>query len=207
MSMASTAELLSVLMEIFSDYSAPIIFLGSAFGGNPAIFLMGSLAAQEIFPLWHLLLYAVLGALITEYGWFMMGRASSTLLKFKWIRKVPRLSRLFGTTRILVQRNLFNAFFLPHVLYGTKIASLIYLGRIKIRQKYFFLYNVPITIATVSFLAFLGWGAGQGARSLHISLLEQTQLFLTLLVVALILLYGIYKLVIRRFSPSYRTDS
>lgn len=189
------------LLALPGSFGLAIVLI-TAIAGNPGIIVLGALAAEGVVPFIQVIIWGVVGSLLTEVPWFFLGRVSARRYPRalqRWLRRrEPRLRRI----RKLFFRHTLLAFFLARVFYGTKIASIVYAGHHRMHFWFFFRAILPITFGWILFLAGIGWVAG---RSITLALNYITSTRIAFIFIALIAA-GIYWLFFRArvVSPMHR---
>lgn len=147
-----STELISLILE----YGYFFVFLGGWFEGESVLILSGLLAQQDNLSLGYIMLFALLGALISDYIWFFAGRyfGDKIIQKFNFFKKIS--SRLLSTVNNHTHKLSFGLRF----LYGFRSMVPFSLGLSKIKTIHFLFLNFLGGILWVTVFSFLGYLLG-----------------------------------------------
>jgi len=143
---------------------------------------------------------ASLGAFIGDCVWFVLGRTRS-----KWIRN----SRIYARTGKMGEslNRRFGAWQIPasHVIYGTRIATMIVSGAGELSFAKFALMDMLGCVAFTSIFVTLGFLFSSSA-SLIIGHVKRVELFLLLATIFIALVFHLIKVLAQRLSGSSEKD-
>lgn len=173
------------VIEFLSQYDASIIFLGSVFFGESVIIAASYVAAQGVWGIPLVFIYAFLGTILSDSLWFWIGKKLSKWLhtkpsfQKKYQRYTPFIEKIGGKKPFLVL--LFIKF-----LYGTRIITIVYLSIRRIPFSKFLLFNSIGTAIWLCVIIAIGWGVEKGLAYLLpvFSKIEYTILVIVLLIIA-----------------------
>jgi len=153
---------LSIIIYELKTHFYILSLIGSIISNNLFVIFLASLSGQGIFSLWKVWIIALIGILISDTIWFIIGKSAT-------INKIARhrhfLYNYYSIKSILnksEEKNNFFVFLGSKFIYGAKILTLIYAGKRKMRIKDFIKYNFTSSAIWISLLVFLGFLAGKG---------------------------------------------
>ncbi len=129
-----------------------IPFVGAVFPGGTLITIGGFFAAQGVFNVWGLTIFAVIGAVIGDWGGYALGRWGGAWLEKKgivrtaWLEKGQKFFQKYGTKSVLWGR----------FIGATRAVVPFIAGVSKMKQRTFFFWNI------VSALIWAAWNIGIG---------------------------------------------
>ena len=194
--------MLESLITTFSEHILIASFIGAFLGGTSVTLFLAVLAGQGQLPLPELAIGAGLGNLCSDIVWFFIGKSNRML---KWTSK-GRLQRGYKRVERLAtvhKRQDIAIFILVKFLYGLRVITIIFFGRMKYSLKRFLALDATAVIIITLSVVGAGWAAGKGA-SIFLDVFGGIRLALTATVIGWLLFLGIRKLV-RHFFLSENT--
>ncbi len=187
------------LLALPGSFGLAIVLI-TAIAGNPGIIVLGALAAEGVVPFIQVIIWGVVGSLLTEVPWFFLGRVSARRyprVLQRWLRRrEPRLKNI----RAIFFKHTLLAFFLARIFYGTKIASIVYAGHHRMHFWSFFRAILPITFGWILLLASIGWATGRSI-ALALNYITSTRIafiFIVLVAAGIYWLFFRARVVVRR---------
>ena len=174
------------MTELLTQHHAWIVFLGAFLVGETLIIPAAVVAAQGHFSIFAVAGWSYLGTVTSDAVWFSCARPLSRMLKRneKWNDRYAAalawISRRFG------ERPERALLFIKFV-YGTRIATIVYLALRRISFKTFVSLNSIGAAIWVAAIVTVGWLAGRGIASLQSNLSRLEYLVPSALFLALIL--------------------
>ncbi len=179
---------------LFISLAECIPFLGAVFPGGTLISIGAFFAAQGVFNIWRLTLFAVIGAIIGDYIGYALGRWGSKWLEKKgivktaWLVKGEEFFRKYGTKSLLWGR----------FIGATRAVMPFIAGASKMKQRTFLLWNVLSTLLWATWNIGLGYFSGNLIAVIIEKWSHKLGIGLSLLAVA-VLIY----LIIKKHGASY----
>lgn len=177
-------------IPLVSTSTALVSFWVGFLGGAEVFFLLAFLCAQGIFDFKMALLFCFLGNILSESIYFSIGRIEHLSALKSWrvtsngYKKMSKMLHKIGRGHPIVLLSL------SKFIYGTGIATIVYLGIEKLEFKKFFAYSFLVNLFWIPFIMALGWFSGKGFIKFTNSV-EDIKLTILLVVV---LLSGFYLL-------------
>lgn len=169
-------------------------FAGAVFPGGTLITIGGFFAAQGVFNVWGLTVFAIIGAVLGDWGGYALGRWGGSwlekkgIIKTAWLAKGQEFFQKYGTKSILWGR----------FIGATRAVVPFIAGASRMKQRTFFFWNI------VSAMIWAAWNIGIGyfSGSLITAIIEKwsNKLGLGLSILAAIAL--VY-LMIRKHGRTY----
>ena len=137
---------------LFISLTECIPFFGAFFPGGTLIALGGFFAAQGVFNVWGLIIFALIGAIIGDYTGYALGRwggkwlEKKGLIKTAWLVRGEEFFRKYGTRSLLWGR----------FIGATRAVVPFVAGASKMKQGSFLLWNI------LSALIWAAWNIGLG---------------------------------------------
>jgi len=191
--MSLNSFFLSIIIYELKAHFYFLSLIGSIISNNLFVIFLASLSGQGIFSLWKVWIIALIGILISDTIWFIIGKSAT-------INKIARhrhfLYNYYSIKSILnksEEKNNFFVFLGSKFIYGAKILTLIYAGKRKMRIKDFIKYNFTSSAIWISLLVFLGFLAGKGFAKLLEGLnnLRYALIIFILIIISIYLLWFI----------------
>lgn len=141
------------LLSMISTYGYIAVFLGSLIEGEAVLIIASFLSYLNELHLPIVLLAAFAGTLLSDIGWFLLGRHSNDrfLKKWHWLNTLSRQS-----ITIVGKRPRLAAFWL-RFMYGFRIIVPFSLGKTSISTVTYILYNALGVFLWVGTFGFLGY--------------------------------------------------
>ena len=177
------------ILSFFGYYTPVVSFIGGLLGGNETLLFLSILASGGFLNIYYLFIFFYIGSLISDSLWFLLGRSKlfEVVWRIRWVSKFyPNLGKFLRH----ITKNKFWLLFITKFLYGSKILTLLYLSRQKIKYGYFIKCISIINLIWVSFIIFFGWSAGMGVH-LTADISQDVRLYFILvgIVMAIFLLF------------------
>lgn len=182
-------------IALLQDHAAIICFAGAFFGGTTFTLFFSTIAGQGVISFWIVFFFAFLGNFLSDYLWFLFGRAKLvekiTYRKFlaDGYHKVRTVQSKYKRSDLLI-------FVVAKFIYGIRILTIIYFGRIKYGVKRFLKFNTMAVFIITSVVVFSGWMVGKGVK-LFLDVFLNLQTVLTF-ALAVVLVYHIVKALIQK---------
>ncbi len=160
--MLDFVEWLRMIIFNYQALKYLIIFLGTAIGGELALFTIGFFVAQGTLPVIPSIIFGFLGSFSPNILWFLLGKA-------KVISKIvshPYTSTTISTITEAVTKiskgNHFIALIIAKFLIGTPLILVMYANKTGLRFKQFLYYETPAIILSMLVIIPIGFVAGLG---------------------------------------------
>ena len=173
--------ILDSILYFFSSYTYLVSFLGAFFGGEETILVLFTLANQGIMNPIVVFIFTYLGTFSADIMWFYLGKVRylSRLKELPFVHNVYlRAERIMHKVS---NRNTFRLLFITKFISGTRIATIMYVGRKNLSLKNFIKYNSIVILIWSILLFSIGNLFGEG-----ISLIMRTYKDIKLLIIYLI---------------------
>lgn len=160
--MVESIEWLRMFIIDHRSFEYVIIFVGSVFGGEFALFTLGFLAAQNVVSIFSVVVLSFAGALFPNILWFLIG-------KTKTVSKVI-LSRYANATTLIVtqavskmsKENHFIALTIIKFIIGTPFLLIMYVNKTGLRFRQFLFYETPAVFLSMLVIIPIGFTSGLG---------------------------------------------
>jgi membrane protein DedA with SNARE-associated domain len=157
-------EFIKAVYNLIASNAAPVSFFGTFFLGGETLALLCFGSAQGAYFLWVVLVFGFLGIVISDIMWYLIGKYS--LLHFlKRHHLINKSSRKAKKILHKLYKKKLRLMFFSRFIYGTSIATLVYLGK-RMKFKEFIVYEIIISIIWIIIYGGIGWYAGRGVRIL-----------------------------------------
>ncbi|MFA4953506.1 MAG: hypothetical protein WC584_04750 [Candidatus Pacearchaeota archaeon] len=180
-----------------------ITFFGGFFGGEELLLILSFASANNLIPFLDLLIFFALGSYIMDLFIFSIGKTRLVSRLHEWksfSRKYAKIDSLVG--RLTKERHVMILFYTKFV-YGTRIASILFLGLKKVKTTKFLLVSA-ITIITWTFIvAGIGWLAGKGFNII-LTLFKDVFLAISFVFFFAVIIYLIKKWVEKKILKNQR---
>ncbi len=160
--MVESIEWLRAFILNYPSFEYIIVFLGAVLGGEPALFLLGFLAAQGVVSVIAIVVLSYVGAFIPNAIWYFLGNT----------HMIQRLSSHRYTTHTVsviteaVERASRGSHLLALIiikfLVGTPVLLVMYTSKTKLSIKEFFYYQSVATLLSVMVIMPAGYLSGRG---------------------------------------------
>lgn len=180
----------SAIIALLVEFKYLGIFAGVFLGGEVLLLIIGFLSSLGIFNIKLAIPIAILGVLLGDIGWYMLGRSGRNL------KLVKRLKIRLGEEKIKkvedkFRKNSISTILLVRMIYGLRSIILFMAGQIKMNFFSFICLNFIGTFIWGAILITIGYFFGQSIILLqnyieNIIILISIVIFLTTLTLALI---------------------
>ncbi len=179
------------------NYIPLVSFIGAFIGGDQLLILLGVLAGKGTVSFFQVLLFFTLGTVASDIVWFLVGK-SSLIQKLRTSRLAThrRAMKIRTHLRNIIKNRFFRFLLISKFTYGTRIASVIYLGH-KISFRKFFWYDIASCSIIVSLMLSISWLYGKGLWTLT-SNINNVNTLLGILVTSSIALYLVIRFILTR---------
>lgn len=150
----------------FPGLSFPLAFVAPIIGGEMAVLVLASLAAQWGFSLLGIIAGSFLGMLLLDAFWFFVPRSPWAKRFSKRFTVSEKYQRLEAQLESFSRHSDILILLLSKVLIGTRILILAYLSVRRITFRRFMLYDSIATFLWALGLGYVGWFAGLGYYTL-----------------------------------------
>ncbi len=181
---------------VLAEHHAWIIFFGTFFFGETIVLTAAGLAAHGHFSVWSVVVWSYLGTVISDGGWFLLARPVARYLDKDRVRRqryekvLTWLDRRFGARPE-------RALLFIKFLYGTRIATIVYLSLRRVGVWVFLRLNFLGTGVWLSVIVTVGWLAGKGIESLSPEL-SRIEYLLPVILLLSVMLRGLVKWISKR---------
>ena len=189
---------ITYILSFFGDYTPIVSFLGAIIGGEETLIFLSILASHGVLNAYYLFSFFYFGIVVSDFMWFFIGRSRI----FNWLVKRRILSRIYfnwGKLLNAATKSDFQALFTTKFLYGSRLPTIMYLSRERLKIKSFFGYSLIINFVWVAIIFSIGWLSGKGI-SLAANISENVVLFLILVGITLLT----FTIVIRLLSGAIK---
>ncbi len=171
------------LVSFITTHGYTAVFLGSLIEGEALVIIAAFFAFLGELSLSLVLLCAFLGTLLSDVGWFLLGRYTGVrfLERFTWLHTLSK-----GSTALVGRRPRLTAF-LVRFLYGFRVIVPFSLGKTAIETNTYILYNALGVFVWVGIFGGIGYFFANGVETI----IGKTQhLGLIMIGVTLLLIIG-----------------
>lgn len=185
-------EAFNIISEYLSQYPILSSLFAGIFTGEEVILILAFLSAQGILPLWVVFVFVPIGTFITDIFFFFIGKTKSVNKIKEWkyfSNSYKKIDTHIG--KLTKEKHIFVLFYTKFI-YGTRIASILFLGLKGTSYSQFFKYNFFITILWAMIVIPLGYLAGKG-YSFIINIFRSVELGLLFVLIFIILLFIVKK--------------
>jgi membrane protein DedA with SNARE-associated domain len=158
-------EYIQLIREFIVEYPAIeffIIFFVAGGLGEIGLFIVSFLAAERIFSLAPLIIFAYLGVLSFDLLWFYIGQTKLTknIISHRYAHKP--VSLIVAAIDKISKGNRLTAIVFAKFLVGTRVVLIMYVSKNKIEVLKFIQYNTIATFLWMLIVAPIGFVAGLG---------------------------------------------
>jgi len=141
------------LISFITTYGYAAVFLGCLIEGEALVIIASFLAFLGELSLPVVLLSAFFGTLLSDVGWFLLGRYSGTkfLERWTWLHTLSK-----GSVALVGRRPRLTAF-LVRFIYGFRVIVPYSLGKTSIETSTYILYNALGVLLWVSIFGGIGY--------------------------------------------------
>ena len=148
------------ITQFLITYHLPALFAGAFFFGETVILTASFLSAQGWWNLWSIFVVTLLGTVLSDGVWFLLGnwilhRKNFQKHEAKYEKLVNKLDKKIGNRPYL-------SLLVIKFLYGTRILTIIYLSFRKIKFWQFIIFDFLGTSFWLVVIMVIGWLAGKG---------------------------------------------
>ena len=139
-----------------------IIFLGSTFGGEPALYILGFLAAQDVVQPISILIFGFIGTFIPNILWFILGNTemANRIIQNRYAKATINL--MTHAVRKISRRNHFVALTIIKFLVGTPFVLMIYINKTNLSFSRFMYYEAGALLISMLVIVPIGFFSGLG---------------------------------------------
>lgn len=149
------------ITHLIIEYRYWILFPLACFEGPLIAFVVGTLVALGYFNVFFAYLLLVLGDVIPDTGYYLLGRyGEKGTLTRKYLSKMGVTEDHFDVVRNLWNAHTGKTMFFSKLAYGLSTPFLISAGLIGMKLKTFLRYALPVTFAQYAILLALGYFFG-----------------------------------------------
>lgn len=152
------------LIQLFAEYSIPLCFFGGLIGGEEIIMTLSFLsAAQNLLPLWQIMIFAPIGVFLSDIIVFSIGRFHLV----HNFHKLETFSKVYMKVDKVIQRiskKVFLTLLYTKFMYGARILTLLYLGIRKTNFKKFLISDFLVVAIWIIPITLVGWLGGSGFK-------------------------------------------
>lgn len=160
--MMNSIELLRLLIVEHQSLQYLIVFIGTVFGGEFALFALGFFIAQGILPVLPSLILGFLGAFTPNILWFLLSKTDITSKIMTHRRADSTVSIITEAVTKISGGNHFIALALIKFLIGTPILLTMYINKTSIRFINFLYYETPAILLSLLVIIPIGFFSGLG---------------------------------------------
>ncbi len=156
---------LETITLLFTKYSILLSFLGGLIGGEEIIMTLSFFsAAEELLPLWHIMVFASIGVFISDIIVFSIGRME-TMKNFKKLESFSKVyKKIDRVITRLSKKRVFLTLLYTKFMYGARVLTLLYLGMGKTNYKRFLIADFLVVAIWIIPVTMVGWLGGSGYR-------------------------------------------
>ncbi len=181
-------EVLYQIITFAISHPYLVSFIGLLFFGETVLLILGLLSGYGLIPFWGILVFSILGSIVSDIGLYAIGR----IIPQKAVSKLKFISRAFKKAENflhkITKKNYFNIILFTKLAYGIRTIMLIYIGYKKFDFRKFLSYNIGISFVLIFIVLGVGWLAGQGIGNV-INIFQNTKRIVMFVVSLVILLY------------------
>ena len=181
------------------EHQAIIIFFSTFFFGDEMVYLFGFLSGTEVFNLWLVIIFSILGNGGCDIFWLSVARSKYAAKAKKWLfsrKKVKHIN--FG------KKKLFMSIFLSKFFYGTRLITIFYVAEKEKNFGKIIFFNTLAVILWVFIVSISMFYMGKFTR-ISLDFIKDIRWYLSIGVISVIIIY-----IINRFYGSklfYRVSS
>ena len=148
------------ITELIETYGYLIVFLGGVFEGETILLLAGFIASEGILKLHYVMLFALMGAVIGDTAWFLLGkyRASAIVNRFPSVQAM-----VHRPVRLMTKHPRFLAGSM-RFMYGFRTVIPLSLGMSGMKVRTFVFYNFIGAVIWTITITYIGYLLGDIAR-------------------------------------------
>lgn len=188
----------SSLVSQFAQHPIILFFIAAFFGGEELIVPLAVLVGQGLWDVQTLFAVCYLATLISDAGWFLLGRHGVRQRKFfqKYEQRFEKASAFFRR----IARSEMGILLTTKFIYGTRIFSIIFLSLEGLSLPRFVGINAIVSFVWLTCVITLGWMIGRGS-SFFLNIYRHP-IYMTLGLILLIVLFHVVRHAFaKRFLP------
>ena len=196
-----TTDIYNYLISLVASHPVLITFFTGFFGGEEFLLLLSFASANGIIPFYFILIFFSIGAFIMDMIIFLIGRTRVVKKLHGWklfSDKYQKVDMLVG--RLTKDRHILLLFYTKFI-YGTRIASIIFLGLKGVKFAKFVIVSAFTIFVWVGVVASIGWLAGKGFNII-LTLFKSVFLAISFLFFFIIIIYLVKKWIEKRIIKS-----
>lgn len=160
--MVESMEWLRMLIIQYPSFQYLLIFLGTALGGELALFVLGFFVAQGVLSIFPVVLLSFPGSFLPNILWFLLGKTST-------IEKIAS-HRHTNSTFLIITEAVYRvsrgshllALILIKFLVGTPVLLIMYTHKTSMTFRYFIRYQSVAIFISMLIIIFVGYISGRG---------------------------------------------
>ncbi|MDE2399695.1 MAG: hypothetical protein KGL67_01650 [Patescibacteria group bacterium] len=160
--MNAPIELLRVFILDHRSLEYIIIFLGTALGGELALFAFGFLAAQNFISLIPLFIFGFLGTFFPNILWFFIGKTNTASRVILNRYADNTTSMITQAVSNMSKDNHFTALIIIKFIIGTPFLLIMYVHKTGLYLKQFLYYETPAILLSLLVVILIGFISGLG---------------------------------------------
>lgn len=153
-----------IISEFLIQYQLPALFAGAVLFGETIILTAAFLSAQGWWSLSNIFFVTLLGTVVSDVIWFLLGNKILKTKKFQKHEK--KYKKLIHKIDSKIGNRPYLSLLVIKFLYGTRILTIIYLSFRKIKLWQFVVFDVLGTSFWLIVLLLIGYWAGRGYGTL-----------------------------------------
>lgn len=182
-------NLLTGVSDLLGQNHSWIVFFGAFFFGETMIIPAAALAAQGHFSIFAVAGWGYAGTVVSDSIWFVSSGPARRFLE-RSLRRRTQYERVLGWISRRFGERPERALLFIKFVYGTRIATIVYLSLSRLSLRRFTTLNGVGTAIWIPVIVTVGWLAGRGAANLG-SGLSKIEFLLPLVLVVVLLLKGL----------------
>lgn len=160
--MLESIEWLRAFLVEYPSFEYIIIFVGTALGGEPALFLLGFLAAQDIVSMPLIIILSYFGAFLPNALWYFLGGTPLMQRIASHRHTTATVSMIVEAVKRASRGSHLIALIIIKFLIGTPVLLVMYTSKTKLSIKEFFYYQSVATLLSIAIIMPAGYFAGRG---------------------------------------------
>jgi membrane protein DedA with SNARE-associated domain len=173
------------VQQLLGSYFNLTVFLGTIIFGEMIVLSAAFLLAEKPALLSNLLFFALLGTVISDTLWFLLGKKVLKNSQF-WKKKEEKHKHTIDRIDNIAHGRLFRILCIIKFVYGTRILSIVYLSVRSLQLGKFTLYNSISSLMWLIVVITIGWVAGKELINLY-PVFRQLEYLLGALIVLIII--------------------
>lgn len=154
-------ELLSQIISITQHYGYVIVFIGTILAGDLVVIAAAFLASLNLLNIYVVMFLGLTGIMLSDSFWYFIGYKFGAVFNGAGHRLLPRwLSLIIGRLQERFSFRLPRLLLLSKLIYGTRMITLIFIGKEKMPYNKFFYYNFIGSVYWLMIMVIIGYLAG-----------------------------------------------